>query len=124
MKFYAHESCGKCVPCREGGTWLIRILERVVTGHGTDADLVHVLEVGQTICPGDMPHASSERLGLAPRPFPYKMTTICFRGPVGVRAGPFRNDPVPRGVRGESDETDAAHDDSGHGLSRGRRRWR
>ena len=29
-RFYAHESCGKCVPCREGGTWLERILARVV----------------------------------------------------------------------------------------------
>ena len=35
----------------------------------------------QTICPGDMPHASSERLGLEAVPFPYKMTTICFVGP-------------------------------------------
>ena len=31
-KFYAHESCGKCVPCREGGTWLEQILRRVVDG--------------------------------------------------------------------------------------------
>ncbi|NND76048.1 MAG: NADH-quinone oxidoreductase subunit F [Ilumatobacter sp.] len=80
-KFYAHESCGKCTPCREGGTWLMRLLERVVAGHGTDADLAQMLEVGQTICPGEMPHASSERLGLEAVPFPYKMTTICFVGP-------------------------------------------
>ncbi len=81
VRFYAHESCGKCVPCREGGTWLMRILERVVNGQGTDADLDQLLEVGQTICPGEMPHASSERLGLDAVPFPYKMTTICFVGP-------------------------------------------
>jgi NADH-quinone oxidoreductase subunit F len=81
VKFYAHESCGKCTPCREGGTWLMRLLERVVAGHGTDADLDQMREVGQTICPGDMPHASSERLGLDAVPFPYKMTTICFVGP-------------------------------------------
>ncbi len=37
-RFYAHESCGKCVPCREGGTWLERILTRVVEGHGTTDD--------------------------------------------------------------------------------------
>jgi NADH-quinone oxidoreductase subunit F len=80
-RFYAHESCGKCVPCREGGTWLLRILERICSGHGTDADLAQILEVGQSICPGDMPHASSERLGLDAVPFPYKMTTICFVGP-------------------------------------------
>ncbi len=81
VKFYAHESCGKCVPCREGGTWLYRILERIVDGGGTDADLATILEVGESICPGDMPHASSERLGLDAYPFPYKMTTICFVGP-------------------------------------------
>ncbi|MGA1724209.1 MAG: NADH-quinone oxidoreductase subunit F, partial [Ilumatobacteraceae bacterium] len=40
-----------------------------------------LLEVGQSICPGDMPHASSEALGLDATPFPYKMTTICFVGP-------------------------------------------
>jgi NADH-quinone oxidoreductase subunit F len=81
VKFYAHESCGKCVPCREGGTWLYRILERIVAGEGTDADLATILEVGESICPGDMPHASSERLGLDAVAFPYKMTTICFVGP-------------------------------------------
>ena len=81
VKFYAHESCGKCVPCREGGTWLYRILERIVAGEGTDADLATILEVGESICPGEMPHAASERLGLDARPFPYQMTTICFVGP-------------------------------------------
>jgi NADH-quinone oxidoreductase subunit F len=79
--FYAHESCGKCTPCREGGTWLQRIMTRVVNGEGTDADLEQLLEVGAMICPGSFPHASSERLGLAAVPFPYKMTTICFVGP-------------------------------------------
>ena len=79
--FYAHESCGKCTPCREGGTWLMRILERVVAGHGTSRDLDQLIQVGETICPGDFPHASSEALGLAAVPFPYKMTTICFVGP-------------------------------------------
>jgi NADH-quinone oxidoreductase subunit F len=69
------------VPCREGGTWLYRLVERIVAGHGTDADLQTILDVGESICPGDMPHASSERLGLEAVPFPYKMTTICFVGP-------------------------------------------
>ena len=79
--FYAHESCGKCTPCREGGTWLERILRRVVDGNGTDADLQQLLEVGAMICPGAFPHASNEKLGLSAVPFPYKMTTICFVGP-------------------------------------------
>ena len=80
-RFYAHESCGKCTPCREGGTWLERILSRIVDGKGTDADLAQLIEVGTSICPGDFPHASSKRLGLDAVPFPYKMNTICFVGP-------------------------------------------
>ena len=80
-RFYAHESCGKCTPCREGGTWLERILSRIVDGKGTDADLDQLMEVGQSICPGAFPHASSERLGIDAVPFPYRMNTICFVGP-------------------------------------------
>jgi NADH-quinone oxidoreductase subunit F len=80
-RFYAHESCGKCTPCREGGTWLERILSRIVDGKGTDADLDQLLEVGESICPGAFPHASSSELGLAAVPFPYRMNTICFVGP-------------------------------------------
>ena len=80
-KFYAPESCGKCVPCREGGTWLYRILERIVAGNGTDADLETILEVGESICPGDMPHAAREPLGQEATPVPYKLTPICLDGP-------------------------------------------
>ena len=86
VKFYAHESCGKCTPCREGGTWLFRICERIAAGHGTQDDLDTILEIGQSICPGPMPHASSERLGLEATPFPFKMTTICFVGPSAYTA--------------------------------------
>jgi NADH-quinone oxidoreductase subunit F len=80
-RFYAHESCGKCVPCREGGTWLERILTRICDGHGAPEDLDLMYGVGESICPGAFPHAASERLGLEAVPFPYKMTTICFVGP-------------------------------------------
>jgi NADH-quinone oxidoreductase subunit F len=69
------------VPCREGSTWLERILERVVDGHGTETDLDQLFEIGQTICPGAFPHAASAQLGLEATPFPFKMTTICFVGP-------------------------------------------
>jgi NADH-quinone oxidoreductase subunit F len=80
-RFYAAESCGQCTPCREGGTWLERVLQRVVDGRGTLADLDQMLEIGQAISPGAFPHAASERLGIEATPFPYKMTTICFVGP-------------------------------------------
>ncbi|MGY1830873.1 NADH-quinone oxidoreductase subunit NuoF [Geodermatophilus sp. SYSU D01180] len=38
-EFYAHESCGKCTPCREGTYWLVQVLQRLVDGRGTAADL-------------------------------------------------------------------------------------
>jgi NADH-quinone oxidoreductase subunit F len=37
--FFAHESCGQCTPCREGTTWVYRILSRIVDGAGTLSDL-------------------------------------------------------------------------------------
>ena len=39
LQFYAHESCGKCTPCRVGGNWAVRTYERVLAGEGTAADL-------------------------------------------------------------------------------------
>jgi NADH-quinone oxidoreductase subunit F len=38
-KFYRHESCGKCTPCREGTNWTVKMLERVQTGEATPMDL-------------------------------------------------------------------------------------
>ncbi len=48
-EFYQHESCGKCTPCREGAYWLVRILERLEHGKGTDEDLEKILDVGDNI---------------------------------------------------------------------------
>jgi NADH-quinone oxidoreductase subunit F len=38
-KFYRHESCGKCTPCREGTNWTVKMLQRVQTGEATPMDL-------------------------------------------------------------------------------------
>jgi len=38
-KFYRHESCGKCTPCREGTNWTVRMLERIELGEATPMDL-------------------------------------------------------------------------------------
>ncbi|MCA1007902.1 NADH-quinone oxidoreductase subunit NuoF [Rhodococcus hoagii] len=48
-QFYAHESCGKCTPCREGTYWLVQILERLERGEGSEADLEKLLDVSDTI---------------------------------------------------------------------------
>jgi NADH-quinone oxidoreductase subunit F len=55
MKFYQHESCGWCIPCREGTTWLRKMLTRLDEGIGSSADisLVHELAknmLGRTFC--------------------------------------------------------------------------
>jgi NADH-quinone oxidoreductase subunit F len=55
IKFYAHESCGWCIPCREGTTWLKKILTRFHEGGGraSDIDLVAELSnnmLGRTFC--------------------------------------------------------------------------
>jgi NADH-quinone oxidoreductase subunit F len=56
MKFYAHESCGQCTPCREGTGWLEKICRRVAQGKGVAGDLelmasISVGIAGNTICP-------------------------------------------------------------------------
>jgi NADH-quinone oxidoreductase subunit F len=48
-KFYAHESCGKCSPCREGTTWTVRMLERMDRGEATPMDLEIMASVQEHI---------------------------------------------------------------------------
>jgi NADH-quinone oxidoreductase subunit F len=48
-EFYAHESCGKCTPCREGTFWLVQILERFVHGRGTVEDFDTMLDTCDNI---------------------------------------------------------------------------
>ncbi len=55
-RFYAHESCGQCTPCREGTGYADRILKGVVARKGRDGDLEHMLDLAAnfsntTICP-------------------------------------------------------------------------
>ncbi|MGH7109549.1 MAG: NADH-quinone oxidoreductase subunit NuoF [Stellaceae bacterium] len=54
-KFYKHESCGQCTPCREGTGWLWRVLERMAVGDATADEIDTLLDVsyqieGHTIC--------------------------------------------------------------------------
>jgi NADH-quinone oxidoreductase subunit F len=48
-KFYAHESCGKCVPCREGTNWTVKMLQRIETGEATPMDLDIMASVQEEI---------------------------------------------------------------------------
>ncbi len=54
--FYAHESCGKCTPCREGTFWLKQIMERLEHGQGSQDDIDKLLDIcdnifGRSFCP-------------------------------------------------------------------------
>src|ERR1700752_4648306 len=56
MHFYAHESCGWCIPCREGTSWLNKMLERFHAGFGGPEDIDMISELsknmlGRTFCP-------------------------------------------------------------------------
>lgn len=55
-RFYAHESCGQCTPCREGTGWVERIIEKIEAGMGQESDLQLLVDIcdnvqGNTICP-------------------------------------------------------------------------
>jgi len=67
VRFFAHESCGQCTPCREGTSWLQDILERILSGTGRPQDLDLMLDVSDNISPG--------------LTWPPAMTTICPLGP-------------------------------------------
>lgn len=70
VRFFARESCGKCTPCREGTTWLEKILQRILDGYGRPSDLALLLDVCDNISPGIS--------------WPPKQTTICPLGPSAV----------------------------------------
>ena len=55
-RFYHHESCGQCSPCREGTGWMEKVLKKILRGEGTlnDIDLLWDIQgkiEGKTICP-------------------------------------------------------------------------
>jgi NADH-quinone oxidoreductase subunit F len=70
IRFFSHESCGQCTPCREGTTWLEMILRRIEEGQGRTVDLDLAIGVSDGIS-----------IDLA---WPPKMTTICPLGPSAV----------------------------------------
>ncbi len=67
VRFFARESCGKCTPCREGTSWLEKVLRRILDGHGRPEDVGLLLDVCDNISPGIA--------------WPPKQTTICPLGP-------------------------------------------
>lgn len=72
MRFYAHESCGQCSPCREGTGWVAKIIQRIWDGHGRPKDVDTLLDIsgymgGTTICA--LADGACMPLGSYPRKF-------------------------------------------------------
>ena len=70
VRFFARESCGKCTPCREGTSWLEKILRRMLDGHGRPQDVNKLLDICDNISPAIT--------------WPPRQTTICPLGPSAV----------------------------------------
>jgi len=70
VRFFAHESCGQCTPCREGTRWLEDVLKRILDGDGRPQDVDLLLDISDNISPGLL--------------WPPAMTTICPLGPSAV----------------------------------------
>lgn len=76
-RFFAHESCGQCTPCREGTRWALRMIERIRAGRGRLKDLELLLEISESI--GIMPGTTI--CGLADgAAWPIKTAINKFRG--------------------------------------------
>ena len=70
VRFFARESCGKCTPCREGTSWLEKVLARILDGNGRPSDVGMLVDVADNISPGIT--------------WPPRQTTICPLGPSAV----------------------------------------
>jgi len=97
-QFFAHESCGQCTPCREGTSWSLGLMKRIMAGQGRLKDLDLLLEIGDTI--GIIPGTTI--CGLADgAAWPIKNAIRKFRGEFEeyIRrtnpAGWMKTDPVP-----------------------------
>jgi NADH-quinone oxidoreductase subunit F len=100
-RFYHHESCGQCSPCREGTGWMEKILHRILEGHGQQADVDLLFDIqskidGKTICPlGD---AASWPVASAIRHFRAEFEEY-IKNPAGIKDVKhyynMRNQPAP-----------------------------
>jgi NADH-quinone oxidoreductase subunit F len=91
-RFFAHESCGQCTPCREGTAWMMKIMDRMRRGKGRREDLDILMEVGSNI--GIMPGTTI--CGLADGAgWPVKTALTKFRAEFEelVKQGPIRRLP-------------------------------
>jgi NADH-quinone oxidoreductase subunit G len=109
-KFYRHESCGKCTPCREGTNWTVKMLERIDAGEATPMDLEIMASVQEHIIGNCLCQDPAGTRLLARR-----LRHSAAR-PGGARGAP-RRDPRPPGRRRPG--TRRARGRTGHPPGRG-----
>ena len=99
LRFYAHESCGQCTPCREGSAWMLKIVNRIMAGGGKakDVDMLMELEKSQGIMPGSTICGLSDGTAWATRTFINKyydeFAAVCPeepKVPVTIKRGNMR----------------------------------
>jgi NADH-quinone oxidoreductase subunit F len=105
-RFYHHESCGKCTPCREGTNWTVKVLERMLRGEATPVDLEVVASVQDNIignCLCVLGDSMAMPVGSMVRKFRSEFADAIERGVPGARARLVtgRPDIVPPGTEGE-----------------------
>jgi NADH-quinone oxidoreductase subunit F len=88
VRFYSHESCGQCTPCREGSIWMKKILDRICDGGGRARDLDMLMELEKTmgIMPGTTICGLADGTSWATRTFINKFydefAAVCPEGPI------------------------------------------
>jgi NADH-quinone oxidoreductase subunit F len=106
VRFYSHESCGQCTPCREGSAWMRKILDRILEGYGRARDLEMLLELEKTmgIMPGTTICGLADGTAWATRTFINKFydefAAVCPEEPtvqINIKRGGPTNVVVPMG---------------------------
>jgi NADH-quinone oxidoreductase subunit F len=105
-RFYHHESCGKCSPCREGTNWTVKMLERMIRGQATPIDLETVASVQTNIignCLCVLGDSMAMPVGAMVQKFRDEFLEAIERGVPGASLGAPSGEPaiVPPGARSQ-----------------------
>jgi NADH-quinone oxidoreductase subunit F len=100
-RFYHHESCGKCTPCREGTNWTVKMLERVTSGQGTPMDLEVIASVQDNIignCLCVLGDSMAMPVGAMVRKFRDEFEQLLYTQDAGERIGAVVGEPSEIGA--------------------------
>ena len=107
-KFYMHESCGKCTPCREGTRWMVQLLEKIEAGDASIADL----DLLESVCTGILGRSLCALGDFAVYPVSSFMRKFPdeFRAHVERGSCPFGDSSTLDGILAPSDVSTAHHE--------------